>query len=75
MSHVGSQDPKHAEYVLSYWRGSLENPKHVLFMRYEEMKEEPRVQIKRLADFLRCPFTKEEEEWVRGRDLRSLLFA
>ncbi|ESQ29124.1 hypothetical protein EUTSA_v10024127mg [Eutrema salsugineum] len=50
------------EHLLSYWRGSLEDPKHVLFMRYEEMKGKPRDQIKRLADFLDCPFTKEEEE-------------
>ncbi|ESQ29125.1 hypothetical protein EUTSA_v10024157mg [Eutrema salsugineum] len=34
----------------------------VLFMRYEEMKAEPHDQIKRLADFLGCPFTKEEKE-------------
>ncbi|XP_010496748.1 PREDICTED: cytosolic sulfotransferase 5-like [Camelina sativa] len=50
------------DQVLSYWRGSLEDPNHVLFMKYEEMKAEPREQIKRLADFLGCPFTKEEEE-------------
>ncbi|XP_020890702.1 LOW QUALITY PROTEIN: cytosolic sulfotransferase 1 [Arabidopsis lyrata subsp. lyrata] len=50
------------EHLLSYWRESLENPNHVLFMRYEEMKAKPRDQIKRLADFLDCPFTKEEEE-------------
>ncbi|XP_019082754.1 PREDICTED: cytosolic sulfotransferase 1-like [Camelina sativa] len=50
------------EHVLSYWRGSLEDPNHVLFMRYEEMKAEPRDQIKRLADFLGCSFTKEEED-------------
>ncbi|KAJ4877348.1 Cytosolic sulfotransferase 1 [Raphanus sativus] len=50
------------EHVLSYWRRCLEDPKKVLFMRYEEMKEEPRGQIKRLAEFLGCPFTKEEED-------------
>ncbi|CAN8308050.1 unnamed protein product [Cochlearia groenlandica] len=50
------------EHVLSYWRGSLEDPKHVLFMRYEELKAEPFAQVKRLAEFLDCPFTKEEEE-------------
>nr|AAM62638.1 steroid sulfotransferase, putative [Arabidopsis thaliana] len=50
------------ENVLGYWRGSLEDPKHVLFLRYEELKTEPRVQIKRLAEFLDCPFTKEEED-------------
>lgn len=39
----------------------MEDPKHVLFIKYEEMKVEPRDQIKRLAHFLGCPFTKEEE--------------
>ncbi|KAJ0265764.1 Sulfotransferase domain-containing protein [Hirschfeldia incana] len=50
------------DHVLSYWRRSLEDPKQVLFMKYEEMKAEPRDQIKRLAEFLGCPFTKEEED-------------
>ncbi|CAN6896021.1 unnamed protein product [Brassica oleracea] len=50
------------EHVLSYWRGSLEDPKHVLFMRYEEMKSKPAAQVKRLAEFLGCPFTEEEED-------------
>ncbi|KAG7591531.1 Sulfotransferase domain [Arabidopsis thaliana x Arabidopsis arenosa] len=50
------------ENVLSYWRGSLEDPKQVLFLRYEELKTEPREQIKKLAQFLDCPFTKEEED-------------
>ncbi|CAH8292772.1 unnamed protein product [Eruca vesicaria subsp. sativa] len=50
------------DHVLSYWRGSLEDPSHVLFMKYEEMKEEPYAQLKRLAEFLGCPFTEEEEE-------------
>ncbi|KAL0709182.1 hypothetical protein Bca4012_016160 [Brassica carinata] len=50
------------DHVLSYWRGSLEDPSRVLFMKYEEMKEEPCAQLKRLAEFLGCPFTEEEEE-------------
>ncbi|KAF3524924.1 hypothetical protein F2Q69_00051136 [Brassica cretica] len=48
------------ENVLSYGRGSLEDPQHVLFMRYEEMKSDPSAQVKRLAEFLGCPFTEEE---------------
>ncbi|XP_010476340.1 PREDICTED: cytosolic sulfotransferase 9-like [Camelina sativa] len=50
------------DHALSYWRASLEDPKHVLFMMYEELKAEPRTQVKRLAEFLDCPFTKEEED-------------
>ncbi|KAJ0235239.1 Sulfotransferase domain-containing protein [Hirschfeldia incana] len=50
------------DQVLSYWRGSLEDPSSVLFLRYEEMKEEPHAQLKKLAEFLGCPFTEEEVE-------------
>ncbi|KAJ4870007.1 Cytosolic sulfotransferase 7 [Raphanus sativus] len=50
------------EHVLSYWRGSLEDSKNVLFLRYEELKVEPRGQVKRLAEFLGVPFSVEEEE-------------
>lgn len=50
------------EHVLSYWRGNLEDPKHLLFMRYEELITKPHVQVKKLAEFLGCPFTVEEEE-------------
>ncbi|VVA92838.1 unnamed protein product [Arabis nemorensis] len=50
------------EHVLSYWKGNLEDPKHVCFMRYEELKKEPHVHVKKLAQFLGCPFTLEEEE-------------
>ncbi|VYS47386.1 unnamed protein product [Arabidopsis thaliana] len=50
------------EHVLNYWRASLEDSKNVLFLKYEELKTEPRVQLKRLAEFLDCPFTVEEEE-------------
>ncbi|CAH8386526.1 unnamed protein product [Eruca vesicaria subsp. sativa] len=60
-SGVGSFGP-FWEHVLSYWRRSLEDPKKVLFMRYEEMKSEPSAQVKRLAEFLGCPFTEEEEK-------------
>lgn len=49
------------EHVLSYWRGSLEDSKHVIFMRYEDMKAEPVAEVKRLAEFLGFPFTEEEE--------------
>ncbi|WZZ45813.1 hypothetical protein YC2023_042072 [Brassica napus] len=50
------------EHVLSYWRGSLEDSKNVLFLRYEELKIEPSAQVKKLAEFLGVPFSVEEEE-------------
>ncbi|KAH0857152.1 hypothetical protein HID58_085413 [Brassica napus] len=50
------------DHLLGYWRRSLEDRRHALFMRYGEMKTEPRDQINKLADFLGCPFTRQEEE-------------
>ncbi|XP_010554271.1 PREDICTED: cytosolic sulfotransferase 11-like [Tarenaya hassleriana] len=49
------------DHALSYWKESSENPDRVFFTKYEDMKNEPRAQIKRLARFLGCPFTEEEE--------------
>ncbi|KAK1385402.1 Sulfotransferase [Heracleum sosnowskyi] len=49
------------EQILGYWKESQGRPHKVLFMRYEEMKEEPLVQLRRLAHFLGKPFSQEEE--------------
>ncbi|KAJ7004979.1 cytosolic sulfotransferase 15-like [Populus alba x Populus x berolinensis] len=49
------------DHVLGYWRESLERPEEVLFLTYEDMKEDINSQMKRLAEFLGCPFSLEEE--------------
>ncbi|XXG62350.1 hypothetical protein AAC387_Pa05g0722 [Persea americana] len=49
------------EHLLGYWKASLERPERVLFMKYEEIKEDPAFHLRRLADFLGCPFSDEEE--------------
>ncbi|XP_048131495.1 cytosolic sulfotransferase 12-like [Rhodamnia argentea] len=48
------------DHVLGYHKASLEMPEKVLFMTYEQMKVDPHVQVRRLADFLGCPFGEEE---------------
>ncbi|KAF8039206.1 hypothetical protein BT93_B1685 [Corymbia citriodora subsp. variegata] len=48
------------DHVQGYYKASSERPKRVLFLRYEEMKEDPHVHVKRLADFLGCPLGKQE---------------
>ncbi|CAH8317691.1 unnamed protein product [Eruca vesicaria subsp. sativa] len=50
------------DHILSYWKASLENPKRVLFLRYDEVKTDTRGQLKKLAEFLGCPFSEEEEK-------------
>ncbi|KAL3745979.1 hypothetical protein ACJRO7_014993 [Eucalyptus globulus] len=48
------------DHVLGYHKASLEMPEKVLFMKYEEMKADPSVQVRRLADFMGRPFSEEE---------------
>nr|XP_043608696.1 cytosolic sulfotransferase 12-like [Erigeron canadensis] len=53
------------DHVLGYWGESLKNPEKVLFLKYEDMKEKPTFHLKKLAEFLECPFSfKEEKEKV-----------
>ncbi|XP_049364810.1 cytosolic sulfotransferase 5-like, partial [Solanum verrucosum] len=49
------------DHVLDYWKQSIENPNKVLFLMYEEIKEQPKLHLKRLAEFLECPFSIKEE--------------
>ncbi|KAF8376817.1 hypothetical protein HHK36_031511 [Tetracentron sinense] len=50
------------DHVLDYWRASLDRPQCVMFLKYEEMQAETIVHVKRLAKFVRCPFSLEEEK-------------
>ncbi|KAF3434243.1 hypothetical protein FNV43_RR25346 [Rhamnella rubrinervis] len=50
------------DHNLGYWKASLEKPKNMLFMTYEDLKEDIHFQTKRLAAFLGFPFSKQEED-------------
>ncbi|KAE8662417.1 Zinc finger family protein / BRCT domain-containing protein, putative isoform 1 [Hibiscus syriacus] len=49
------------DHVLGYWKESIKRPEKIHFMRYEDMKNEPKEQLRKLACFLQRPFHKEEE--------------
>ncbi|KAG6653031.1 cytosolic sulfotransferase 5-like [Carya illinoinensis] len=49
------------DHVLNYWKESLEKPQKILCLRYEELKEQPSTHLKKIAEFLECPFSSEEE--------------
>ncbi|KAF3438029.1 hypothetical protein FNV43_RR20785 [Rhamnella rubrinervis] len=57
VSHFGP----YWDHVLGYWKASLESPNKVLFLKYEDMKNDPVVHVRRLAEFIGKPFSAEEE--------------
>ncbi|XP_021752705.1 cytosolic sulfotransferase 5-like [Chenopodium quinoa] len=50
------------DHLLGYWKESMKNSNKVLFLEYEGLKKEPKDHLKRLAEFVGCPFSKEEEK-------------
>ncbi|KAL8210935.1 hypothetical protein R6Q57_005372 [Mikania cordata] len=50
------------DHVLGYWKASLERPEKILLLKYEDLKNEPKSNVKRLADFIGCPFSLDEEK-------------
>ncbi|KAF8378543.1 hypothetical protein HHK36_029886 [Tetracentron sinense] len=63
------------DHVLGYWKESLESPQKVFFLKFEELKEQPTVNLRRLAEFMGYPFSQEEErEGVVDEILRLCSF-
>ncbi|XP_057541088.1 cytosolic sulfotransferase 15-like isoform X2 [Amaranthus tricolor] len=48
-------------HLLGYWKEHLQNPDRVLLLEYEGLKKEPKAHVRKLADFIGCPFSEEEE--------------
>ncbi|XP_054813405.1 cytosolic sulfotransferase 15-like [Prosopis cineraria] len=46
---------------LGYWRESKERPNKILFLRYEDLKSDIKFYLKRISEFLDCPFNSQEE--------------
>ncbi|KAL2928498.1 Cytosolic sulfotransferase 14 [Bienertia sinuspersici] len=53
------------DHMLGYWNQSLQTPEKVLFIKYEDLKENPKPQLKKIAEFVGFPFS-EEEDGVQG---------
>ncbi|OMP01654.1 hypothetical protein COLO4_11697 [Corchorus olitorius] len=49
------------DHVLGFWKASLESPNKVLFLKYEHVKREPSMHVRKMAEFLELPFSAEEE--------------
>ncbi|XVF42619.1 hypothetical protein PTKIN_Ptkin01aG0378600 [Pterospermum kingtungense] len=47
---------------IGFWKASQENPNKILFLQYEDLKEDIISNLKKLAMFLGFPFSEEEEK-------------
>nr|GMD04523.1 cytosolic sulfotransferase 17-like [Ipomoea batatas] len=52
------------EHVLRYRMASLNNPSKFFFITYEELKDDTKTHVKRLAEFLGCPFVEDDDKEV-----------
>ena len=59
------------DHVLGYWRMSWEKPEKVLFLKYEDLKEDIITHVKRIADFLGVPFSEEEDRQGMIEEIHS----
>ncbi|KAJ4780210.1 Sulfotransferase [Rhynchospora pubera] len=50
------------DHVLEYYTSSLHNPEKILFLKYEEMMNDPIDGVMRLANFIGFPFSEEEKK-------------
>ncbi|KAI9105090.1 hypothetical protein K1719_022806 [Acacia pycnantha] len=58
------------EHMLGYYKESLERPDKIMFLRFEELKDEPVKILKRLAEFIGSGFSKDEEN---GKVVENML--
>lgn len=50
------------EHQLEYWQLSVRQPEKVMFLKYEHMMQDAARYVKKLAEFMECPISDEEEE-------------
>ncbi|KAI3470988.1 hypothetical protein Pfo_027651 [Paulownia fortunei] len=49
------------DHVVEYWQESQKRPQKILFLKYEDLKSDPKVQVSKIAEFLGRPFEDEGE--------------
>ncbi|XP_069153959.1 cytosolic sulfotransferase 5-like [Solanum lycopersicum] len=49
------------EHVLEYWEESKKEPQKILFLKYEDLKIDPKKEVAKIALFLGKPFGNEED--------------
>ncbi|KAF6174215.1 hypothetical protein GIB67_033747 [Kingdonia uniflora] len=60
------------DHILGYWKESIDSPENVLFLKYEELQAQPLVHLKRVAEFVGCPFSPDEEKGEALTEITNL---
>ncbi|XP_039136441.1 cytosolic sulfotransferase 14-like [Dioscorea cayenensis subsp. rotundata] len=60
------------DHVLGYWKSSLRRPEKVLFLKYEGIMQDQVSHLRRLVEFMGCPFSREEERDGVVKDIVKL---
>ncbi|CAL5001216.1 unnamed protein product [Urochloa decumbens] len=60
------------DHYLGYWKRSVAEPNRVLFLKYDDMMADPANHVRMLAEFIRAPFTPEEESSGMVEDIVKL---
>ncbi|XP_021752878.1 cytosolic sulfotransferase 15-like [Chenopodium quinoa] len=60
------------DHMLGYWKESLNSPQKVMFLKYEDLKEDVNLQVTRLAEFLGCLFSAQEKRDHVVEDITKL---
>ncbi|EOY10476.1 hypothetical protein QUC31_009968 [Theobroma cacao] len=60
------------DHVLGYWKAKQENPNNIMFLKYEDLKKDIVFHVKKLANFLGFPFSKEEERQGEAEEIAML---
>ncbi|KAG8383462.1 hypothetical protein BUALT_Bualt04G0015700 [Buddleja alternifolia] len=50
------------DHILGYWNAHLNDSEKVMFLKYEDLKEDIAFHIKKIAEFIGFPFSLEEEK-------------
>ncbi|XP_073131656.1 cytosolic sulfotransferase 12-like [Henckelia pumila] len=60
------------DHVLHHWNQSKENPGKIFFLKFEDLKRDPLCHLRRLAEFLGCPFSAEEDGFWMAEEILKI---
>ncbi|QCD85610.1 desulfoglucosinolate sulfotransferase A/B/C [Vigna unguiculata] len=49
-------------HVLGFWNESVAKPNKVMFLKYEDLKDNTGFHVRKIGELLGCPFTEEDEK-------------